>query len=450
MLRRSARQHISSQVHGLLAEPDTTNREHVVSLYDGESRQRARDENAHDQRRLPARDIRAPRRPRPQQDSSSSSSSDEGNDPPPAPSNRPHHYRPHLTNAERREIVQWFEDGVPLRTIARMKRRPYKTITSVVQTWTKENRVDRDYSHVRRQKIYSEDEQKVLVELQLQNAAAQYEDLKTEWKEKTHREHAPSDATVRKWLDKADITTKQLELEPPQRNDPSQIRVRKTYSLKYLTLARSSVVFIDETGFNYDVLHRTRGRSKRGEPAVAYDVRDPRNPGQRLNVCAAVNSRYGLMHYEVRLGSWDADSFAEFISNLCKHHVFQTQSMTLVLDNVKWHFSDVVRDELAMQTYHHTLLGLPSYSPHLNAIEYCFNKWKAPIKQRPDPSMRRPFTTLHEAIDTHAALITPQMVDSCCDHVSKVAIACSLGRPLTRFSYEWIDAPIPDDELVGQ
>ena len=62
----------------------------------------------------------------------------------------------------------------------------------------------------------------------------------------------------------------------------------------------------------------------------------------------------------------------------------------------------------------HVLKKIPSYSPHLNPIEYCFHSWKTAIKREDQVTTS---ITLQQQIDNAAALITDKLVSRCLDHV---------------------------------
>ena len=74
----------------------------------------------------------------------------------------------------------------------------------------------------------------------------------------------------------------------------------------------------------------------------------------------------------------------------------------------------------------HTLEVLPAYSPHLNAIEYCFSRWKADIRK--EEHTKR--SNLRAQIEARRVRITDQYVAKCTDHVYKYYQACIERHPL--------------------
>ena len=73
---------------------------------------------------------------------------------------------------------------------------------------------------------------------------------------------------------------------------------------------------------------------------------------------------------------------------------------------------------------------IPSYSPHLNPIEYCFKKWKNAIKNIDQ------ITTafgLQRQIEDAAPLVADRLVARCLDHVYRYYVHCRQRLPLDKF-----------------
>ena len=73
---------------------------------------------------------------------------------------------------------------------------------------------------------------------------------------------------------------------------------------------------------------------------------------------------------------------------------------------------------------------LPTYSPHLNPIEYCFHNWKTEIKHVDQLHDRR---GLREQLDDTRTCITAHLVTRILDHVYQYYTHCLQGLPLEDF-----------------
>jgi len=84
---------------------------------------------------------------------------------------------------------------------------------------------------------------------------------------------------------------------------------------------------------------------------------------------------------------------------------------------------------IANDHFLHQMKGFPSWSPHLNPIEYCFNIWKGQIKRE----IKTNATTLREQIAEASKAITPRYVERCLDHVYKYYTGCIQMKDLDNF-----------------
>ena len=172
------------------------------------------------------------------------------------------------------------------------------------------------------------------------------------------------------------LTDKRLIPVPVARNEPANIKARKTYCTTALGWERDTLVFIDETSFDRN-LHHSRGRSPK-DTVATYTRINSSGPG--IKVCAAASPVLGLVMYDTQLTAYDGEDFARFMTALCALPEMQRQSMRFVMDNVRLHHTEVVRDVLSAQAIQHYVSFLPTYSPHFNPIAYCFHNWKTEMK----------------------------------------------------------------------
>ncbi|CAG8457295.1 12238_t:CDS:2, partial [Cetraspora pellucida] len=163
--------------------------------------------------------------------------------------------------------------------------------------------------------------------------------------------------------------TKASDIVPDSHNTLKTIQQRKEYIQKIynenINIYRD-MVNIDETGFN---LHfsKSRGHARCGRPAIHKVVS---NRVKNISVIAAINEN-GILHYKSILGSVNSEIFATFIDKLLR--IIPNRKF-LVMDNICFHKSDIVKEIVEDTTYQ--ILYLPPYSPFLNMIENCFSKIK--------------------------------------------------------------------------
>ena len=275
--------------------------------------------------------------------------------------------------------------------------------------------------------IYQPADRQLVVDEQLAHNDASYEQLKLAWRRANpDSTRCPSNDTIHRWLVAAGLTDKLLIPVPQSRNAPFNIAARKAYCLKAATFDRDGLVFIDETSFDRNA-HRTRGRSLKGTVASYTRLN---SPGPGIKVCAAVSPKLGLVLYDSQLQAFNGEDFARFMTRLCALPEMQQRSMTFVVDNVSLHHTEVVADVLRAQALQHTLEFLPTYSPHLNPIEYCFYNWESAIKHIDQLHDRRP---LSQQVDETRTVITADLVTNILDHVFQYYTHCTQELPLEDF-----------------
>ena len=157
---------------------------------------------------------------------------------------------------------------------------------------------------------YTTEELNYVAQLQKEHNEWTYSQLRAAWREKFGSAKKLSNHIIWKALSISNITTKMLEEEPEARDDPETIATRKAYC-QAIHWSRDSIIFIDEVG--YTLWQRRRGRSVRGRPAR---VKLTNAKGPRINVCAAVSPRYGLVYYQCLLTSCNGERFRDFMHHL--------------------------------------------------------------------------------------------------------------------------------------
>ncbi|CAG8803766.1 12475_t:CDS:2, partial [Cetraspora pellucida] len=178
-----------------------------------------------------------------------------------------------------------------------------------------------------------------------------------------------SDRTVARYIRNMGFTLKRLTVVPEGRNSDDTIQKRKQYVERIYNEninIYSDMVYIDETDFNLH-LSTSRGRACHGQPAIHKVVN---NRGKNISIIAAINED-GVLHYKSILGSVNGEILTTFINEL--NDIIPSDKF-LVMDNVHFHRTDVVKEAVKNTT--HEIFYLPPYSPFLNLIENCFSKVK--------------------------------------------------------------------------
>ena len=183
---------------------------------------------------------------------------------------------------------------------------------------------------------------------------------------------------VRRHLNEMLFTLKDIRREPENANNETNKKKRFRYVEQLLAYQSQNkpIVYMDETNFNL-FISRTKGRSKQGSRCryIAAGCR-----GANVHIIGCIGN-VGLIHHEVRRGSFKTPQAKEFIRNCLRNAQTIYQSpVVMVIDNAPCHTSieDVF---LESEFINHRLLRLGPYSPMLNPIEYAWSALKASIKR---------------------------------------------------------------------
>lgn len=337
----------------------------------------------------------------------------------PTPHERPQKYRK-LTNEQREQIITLRNTGTPPRHIASSFKISPNTVYDVCRVFRKENRMEKKPKGGSNRK-FDETERKILCEIQDENATYTMNQIRQKFKERTGKE-IKSNGTVCNVLKENKYTTKQVSTEPKARNTREAIRKRKEYVLEMSRIDRETLVYLDEWGCNLHT-NRKRGRSRIGEKAI---VSTATARGGNLSICAAISPVYGLLHYTTRFGAFNQTEFCTFLQDLFKVPRLQCVSHHIVMDNVKFHKTQSVKEVFeACATRHHQTF-LPPYSPQLNPIEECFSKWKHYVKINDKDNSADLLRLVHEGSHT----ITQDNCQGWYNHVFRYYVDCAAGKPL--------------------
>ena len=259
----------------------------------------------------------------------------------------------------------------------------------------------------------------LIISLQEAHNEWRLSDIRKELKNRTGKEISIS--TISRVLKKGEITTKMLSTEIITKNDEYHKKARIDYVRSYegtdgLQPKRTfplpsahNTIFLDETPFHQGQ-HRKRGRSKKGKKAVK---KQKLLQGRNVSIIAAVSPAIGLLHYEKSVGTQKqpGDATKQF-TNFCStaynklNEAMKRQVNYWIMDNVAFHNSFQLQKLFNSKDPQQKLKFLPTYSPPLNPIEYCFSVWKNDSKYINMTTIKQ----VYDAIDAGAEKITDRLV----------------------------------------
>lgn len=181
----------------------------------------------------------------------------------------------------------------------------------------------------------------------------------------------------------------------PHAADTEQLwQVRSEHAAWFIQsgFPNGKVICIDETGFQV-AMRRTRGRSRAGTPAI---MKVPAKKTRNITVIAAISFNT-VIHYKILDGNGNEERFIQFLQELT--NLLIGDVYTLVMDNVRFHRTDNVRN--LVQNAGHELKYLPPYSPFFNPIEYLFSQWKGFVRQSApenEPDLLNAINSVHEVV----------------------------------------------------
>ncbi len=171
------------------------------------------------------------------------------------------------------------------------------------------------------------------------------------------------------------------------------------------------VICLDEMGTSI-AMRRFYGRSRVGTPARK---RVPKKKAKNFTTIAAI--AYGsFVHHKVLNHAANTEEFLTFINELLAN--LPEPGYTIVMDNVRFHHSQVVKQ--AIQNAGHTVKYLPPYSPYFNPIEYLFSEWKNFVRMA-NPSNEEQLIAAVRSVDER---IPPEHIRNYFNHVNRNCLRC--------------------------
>lgn len=165
-----------------------------------------------------------------------------------------------------------------------------------------------------------------------------------------------------------------------------------------------------------------------------------------MSVCAAI-SRSGPIHFTARFGPFNTQNFLLFLDELKKKLAANDRKKVIVMDNVAFHKTELVRSWFKENSL--SFLYLPPYSPMLNPIEECFSKVKHLIRMAESSSNNHLMRSIEQAFESVSA--------SDCEgwyrHMKSFFPQCFESRPIL-CEVDSGDTSISDyeseDEILGE
>ena len=183
--------------------------------------------------------------------------------------------------------------------------------------------------------------------------------------------------TLWKYLDGELITLKKATTHNQRRNEPDIKIERMDFASWFLQNQNLNFIYIDECGFNINTI-RSQARSHKGKRAV---VPVAQNKGANKSVIMAINKDLGVISYDTKDGSMNAEDFTVFLRLLIEVlKPLNLENVTLVFDNCSIHVEEEINSVCLFAGWKYCYL--PPYSPMLNPIEEAFSVLKNAIKRQ--------------------------------------------------------------------
>jgi len=148
-------------------------------------------------------------------------------------------------------------------------------------------------------------------------------------------------------------------------------------------------------------------------------------------VIGAISPTAGLLHWEIRVGGTNKETYTAFLTTLFKHPFMLRGSRKIIDDNAGIHRAGLIQEIIEGAAVEHTSKNLPPYSPQLNPIEEVWNQVKSYVKdQIHESEANNTPVELRQWIRDGLLRITPENCNNYMDHVMRVYTVCLERQPL--------------------
>ena len=329
-------------------------------------------------------------------------------------------------------LINAYQNGQDYIAVARILGIKHQTANSIMRNFQRTGRIEAGNKGGARNVKMSEDMKQFLVNIIEEKSTITLKEMKSQMELQRPDWPHVTVQCISKALDGELITIKQLRNIPQQRNSDFVKLARREYMLWWTEEAvHNQLVYVDECGFNL-YTSRTQGRAERGFRAVRQIAMQR---GQNITVSLAVSPQYGVVHYSIKRGGANIDSFAGFLMEISTLMI--EESIVIIADNAPAHNTPPALND------GHLIKFLPQYSPFLNIVENSISVFKAALKRRlTEPNIKidvdnrelaeNAGITLHEhrcRILEHEMLpCIAEITVECCrnfnNHVNRYALRC--------------------------
>jgi len=191
------------------------------------------------------------------------------------------------------------------------------------------------------------------------------------------------------------ITRKRIKKRSSKTVTNELINQRKVYARDMRLYPNARLLFLDESGFN---LHCGIHYGYSAVNTNAYQV-VPCNRGRNISLISLLSCNQ-ITNFKLIDGAYNTEKLKEFLEESWASQSLQ-QNDILVMDNVRFHHSNIVKNWCEQK--HLIIKYLPPYSPDLNPIENVFST----IKSR--YSAMRPFPTTSAMIKDYVGKVISNM-----------------------------------------
>lgn len=275
-----------------------------------------------------------------------------------------------VSQETKKRICEILDAGTNSRSeVADLFKVPYTTVCKLYQHWCdNDNSLPEPKERGRKRKLLDNDDRRCIKQFIDEDCTRTLDELRTLLQLVRHKD--ASIETIRKAIGEFNYSLKRVEKIPEAAETPGIWEKRVAYSQWFLQANYHSgkIIFLDETGFKVS-MRRNRGRSKCGRAAR---VKVPAKKTKNITVIAGISTNR-IEHFKILNGNGNAENFVAYLNELFAK--LPEPGYTLVMDNARFHHSEIVKT--AVRDAGHHIRYLPAYSPFFNPIEFLFSQRKS-------------------------------------------------------------------------
>ena len=149
-----------------------------------------------------------------------------------------------------------------------------------------------------------------------------------------------SDYMLRRLIKFSRISHKRAHRQPRTRNTANAIQERRNFSIELIDVPDERRIYLDETGFNLHTQEEYGWAPSGITPVIPVNA----NRGRNCTLVWAI-SQFGVEVYNVFPGACNGQILSEFLTNQL-NPILAERPCHVMLDNVRFHHSNVVRQSL--------------------------------------------------------------------------------------------------------